>query len=168
MSDRLDEIGTLEPRLRLRELTVADAADYHDLLRASRDHLTEFGDYDREVNATLDDIREHLADPTDRNLRYGLRLDGALIGRIDLNPVNPPNYSIGFWLGADARGHGYATLAAEALIAHARDALDATDVWAGVTHGNVRSGRVLDRLGFKRTEDFDTYTRFHLGLSRGE
>jgi ribosomal-protein-serine acetyltransferase len=40
----------------------------------------------------------------------------------------------------------------------------ATDVYAGVTHGNGKSGAVLTRLGFKVAEVFETYTRYHRAL----
>ncbi|GAA3503193.1 hypothetical protein GCM10019016_103030 [Streptomyces prasinosporus] len=37
----------------------------------------------------------------------------------------------------------------------------ATEVFAGVTHGNDKSGAVLTRLGFKVAETLETYTRYH-------
>ncbi len=149
----------------LTELTVADTDAYYALVQASREHLTAFGDYDGEVAASLEEVREALANPSDRNLRFAIRLEGELIGRIDLVPVDPPRYAIGYWLGAHATGKGYATAAAAALIGYAREQLAATDIFGGVTKGNAKSVAVLERLGFRAVTEFDTYTRYHLPLA---
>ncbi|HLU57581.1 MAG TPA: hypothetical protein VKZ81_19165 [Pseudonocardia sp.] len=44
----------------------------------------------------------------------------------------------------------------------AEDVLGATDVYAGVGHGNVRSAALLARLGLTPVARFESYTRFHL------
>ncbi|SDM52640.1 GNAT family N-acetyltransferase [Allokutzneria albata] len=44
--------------------------------------------------------------------------------------------------------------------------LAATDLFAGVAHGNARSVAVLLRLGFSRVASFDDYDRYHLDLVR--
>lgn len=41
----------------------------------------------------------------------------------------------------------------------ARVVLSATDVYAGVTHGNIASVNLLQRLGFTPVAQFDTHTR---------
>jgi len=81
-------------------------------------------------------------------------------------PVDPPRYGLGYWLAEDATGHGYATAAVRALLDHART-LQATDVLAGVTHGNDRSVALLRRLGFARVAEFDSYDRYHRAVSSG-
>jgi ribosomal-protein-serine acetyltransferase len=93
-------------------------------------------------------------------------LRGSLIGRADLVPVDPPRYGLGYWLGEEATGHGYATAAVRALLDHARS-LGATDVLAGVTHGNDRSVALLRRLGFARVAEFDAYDRYHRAVGSG-
>jgi RimJ/RimL family protein N-acetyltransferase len=145
----------------LRELTVDDADRYYELLQENRTHLTRFGNYAEEVNQTLDEVHEYFVCPTDENYRYGIWAEEALVGRVDLNPVDPPNYVIGFWLAAPAIGRGYATAACAAIIQYGRNELGATDIWGGVTHGNVKSVAVLTRLGFAKVADFDDYSRFH-------
>ncbi|MFJ8588956.1 GNAT family N-acetyltransferase [Streptomyces sp. NPDC093595] len=61
---------------------------------------------------------------------------------------------------------GYATAACTALHGHAARELGATDLFAGVTHGNDRSVALLSRLGFEPVADFEDYTRFRLRLVR--
>ncbi|WP_199511210.1 GNAT family N-acetyltransferase [Nucisporomicrobium flavum] len=147
--------------LRLRHLDARDAGEYHALVRRNTAHLTRLGDYRDEAAASVDDVTVRLSEPSP--LRYGIVLHDRLIGRVDLVPVDPPRYGIGYWLSEDATGHGYATAAVLAVLEHARS-LGATDVFAGVTHGNDRSVAVLRRLGFSRVAEFDSYDRYHLAV----
>lgn len=158
-------LTTDRPGLLLTPLTSADAENYYAALIRNGDHLTRFGDYRDEQRATLEWVVGYFRDPPDANIRFGIRLAGRLIGRVDLNPVDPPRYSIGYWLDHAHTGHGYATLACAAAIEYARTELGATDIYAGVTHGNEPSVRVLTRLGFRPVTDFPAYRRYHLRLA---
>lgn len=153
------EIPTEQPGISLRPLTDAEA--YHALVMDNRAHLTQHGDYQEEVVKTLTAIRADLAEPNP--LRFGIHHGDKLIGRIDLVPVDPPRYSLGYWLATAATGHGYATAAGRAVLDLAVR-LGATDVYAGVTHGNAKSAAVLERIGFTEVIEFDTYTRYHRAL----
>lgn len=155
------ELTTSNPSLCLRELTDQHATEYFALVQANAEHLTARGDYRDEVAATLDDVTTGLGEPTDLPVRFGVFDDDVLVGRVDLVPVDPPRFGLGYWLAAHATGRGYATCSVAALLAYAADVLDATDVYAGVTHGNTPSEAVLERLGFTRSATFETYTRWH-------
>lgn len=158
------ELTTSKRSLCLRELTDQYAAEYFALVRTNAEHLTARGDYRDEVAATLDDMRAGLGEPTDLPVRFGVFDDDVLVGRVDLVPVDPPRFGLGYWLASRATGRGYATRSVATLLAYAADALGATDVYAGVTHGNTPSEAVLKRLGFERSARFETYTRWHLAL----
>jgi ribosomal-protein-serine acetyltransferase len=149
----------------LKELTVADTQSYYHVLDRNRAHLSHYGDYQDEANATPAWVTDHLSHPAPD--RFGIWLDQHLIGRVDLVHAAPPRYGLGYWLSHDATGHGYATTACSTLIDEARSRHRATDIFAGVTHGNHRSVAVLQRLGFQPVTDFDTYTRFQLRLAPG-
>jgi RimJ/RimL family protein N-acetyltransferase len=58
-----------------------------------------------------------------------------------------PNREIGWRLPVDAWGHGYATEGAKALLEFARDGLHWDKVVAFTAKVNVRSQRVMQRLG---------------------
>jgi RimJ/RimL family protein N-acetyltransferase len=158
------ELATDLPELVLRELSSPDADTYYALLDRNRDHFRRFGDYTEEINATREWVASYFDDPPDGNTRFGIWLRGQLIGRVDLNPVDPPRYGIGYWLSGASTGHGYATVACRAAIDYGRDVLGATDVFAGVTVGNNKSIAVLIRLGFVLVAQFDSYDRYHLAL----
>jgi RimJ/RimL family protein N-acetyltransferase len=156
------EIATAIDGLALRPLTVDDLDAYATLVDADRRHRTAHGDFTEFESATRDDLEADLmADPSPR---FGVWLGDVMIGRVDLVPRGGGNVVLGYWLDAGHTGHGYATEACRALLTYGRDSLGATDVWAGVTKGNIRSELVLVRLGFERVADMGPYTRFHRSL----
>lgn len=151
--------------LTLSTLTLDDAPAYYALVDRHRDHLTQHGDYADLGQATPESVAEGLGDPHDKNARFGIWLDGTLIGRADLSPRAPGHFVIGYWLGHDSTGKGYATMACRALIEYGKAELGATAIFAGVTKGNTQSEALLGRLGFRAMEDKGTYTLFTLPLT---
>jgi RimJ/RimL family protein N-acetyltransferase len=81
------------------------------------------------------------------------RTHGApqLIGCIGLHVDEAGVHQLGYWLGRQYWGLGYATEAGRAVIAIARDALRLKRIEAGHFFDNPGSGRVLRKLGFKPT-----------------
>lgn len=79
------------------------------------------------------------------------RSDNALVGGVGLHHLEFEDRrgEIGYWIGRPFRGEGYATEAARALIALAFDRWGLHRVEAGVFPGNVRSVRLLRKLGFR-------------------
>lgn len=158
-------ISTDLPGLYLSELTLDDTQDYYRLVDRNRDHLTQHGDYSDLKQATLESVINNLSDPADKIARFGIWLNDTLVGRVDLSPRAPGHFVIGYWLGCEYTGNGYATSACKALVQHGQDRLGATDIFAGVTKGNTASEALLGRLGFERAEDRGKYTLFQLPLS---
>lgn len=151
-------------------LVVTPLAEHHslalyELIQENSSHLTAHGDYEDLVAAPLARIAAEFKQPTNSNLRFGIFVRRQLVGSIDLVPVAPPRYGLGYWLGETSTGKGYATAALQALMEFARTELRATDIFAGVTHGNWRSRAVLERVGFAAVETFDKYQRFHRRLA---
>lgn len=158
------DLATTMAGLKLRELTEADADEYHDMLDRNREHIARYGDHQDERRASRRGTCGDLENPPSPNIRYGVWLDGTLIGRADLTPVDPLRYSLGYWLDEWYTGRGYITAACAALIEYARAELCATDIFAGVAHGNEKSDAVLARLGFRPVAELETYTRYRLQL----
>jgi RimJ/RimL family protein N-acetyltransferase len=158
-------LPTAIPQLRLLELLPEDAVAYYALVDRNRAHLTQHGDYLDLGEATPETVAEDLTDPQNHNARFGVWLGDQLIGRVDLNPRTAEDFVLGYWLGGEYTGKGYATAACAALIAYGQQALGARTMWAGVTKGNVKSEAVLHRLGFEEVSDQGTYTRFKRRLS---
>lgn len=86
---------------------------------------------------------------------------GEFIGFTGLDPVEDgmpfTGVEAGWRLARPAWGHGYATEAARAVVAHAFGALGLAEVLAVTTATNLRSQAVMRRLGMTRdpADDFD-------------
>jgi RimJ/RimL family protein N-acetyltransferase len=60
---------------------------------------------------------------------------------------------LGYWLAEERWGRGYATEAGAAVLAHHFADAEAGDVVSGYFVANDKSGHVLNKLGFRPTEE---------------
>jgi RimJ/RimL family protein N-acetyltransferase len=74
-----------------------------------------------------------------------------LIGGVGFGRMPDGRRELGYWLKREHWGRGYATEAARALLAAARDSLRLRRIEAGHFLDNPASGRVLEKLGFRPT-----------------
>lgn len=104
--------------------------------------------------------------PLDATCLVFLRGPGApeLIGGVGFGRMPDGEREFGYWIARAYWGRGYATEAAGALIASARDTLRLKKLSAGHFLDNPASGRVLAKLGFRPTGEIAP--RFSAG--RGE
>ena len=89
---------------------------------------------------------------------WAVEADGEFIGFVGLNePRFRPGVEIGWRLARAAWGHGYATEAARAVLAFAFDELGLDEVISFTSTTNVRSQRVMERIGMTHdpADDFD-------------
>jgi ribosomal-protein-serine acetyltransferase len=154
LEERLDRqdprpvrIATTLPNVELRDPTPGDADAVVALVRANLDHLAPWmgwvhpgyghADYDRWLAAEA--------------VNFLIVRDGAVVGGIGLNRGDPQNLStaIGYWLAADAQGHGVVTAAVRALAGHAFEALHVHRLELRAAPGNLRSQAVAERCGFR-------------------
>jgi len=79
------------------------------------------------------------------------RSSGSLIGEAGLFPLaaGGPDIALGYAFGAHYWGRGYASEAARAVVAEAFGPLGMTRIVAITREANVRSRRVLTKLGFR-------------------
>lgn len=155
-------LATAMPRLMLRTLSPADALPYYRCVDLNREHLLQHGDNEFDHARSLAAVSAMLDEPH-TNVRFGVWLDSELVGRVDLNPVDPPRWAIGYWLHRHHLGQGIMTTACRAAIDHGRR-LDATEIYAGVSDGNDASINVLRRLGFEYIQHVGACTRWRYSL----
>jgi RimJ/RimL family protein N-acetyltransferase len=75
---------------------------------------------------------------------------GKLVGRVGcLYPIGWPAFEVGWTLARDSWGRGYATEAAQRVLAHAFTELDRDHLISLIAPENVASIRVAERLGEK-------------------
>jgi len=73
--------------------------------------------------------------------------DALLVGAISLRPVAGEQENLGYWIGREYWGRGYATAAASAIIAVTFRCLDCHQITAAHLIRNPASGRVLEKCG---------------------
>lgn len=147
-------------RLRLRRWRPSDAEDYRGLW-AERD-VRALRRIDADGRPTVEEIRGWLtANPLAAAPGLGLlpievRATGEFIGYCGLTVGNATfeEPEIAYELAARAHGHGYATEAAQAVVEAARRT-GRRRLWATVREWNAASFRVLEKLGFERSDRVD-------------
>ena len=73
------------------------------------------------------------------------------VGIAGLVPHGAASAELGYWLGRPHWGHGFATEAARAILAFAFTTAALPELTSGCFTGNLRSARVLEKLGFRQT-----------------
>jgi RimJ/RimL family protein N-acetyltransferase len=79
---------------------------------------------------------------------FMIEREGTVIGCTGYRAFGPDHAELGYWIGKPYWSRGYATEAAQALIAHAFDADGFDYLKAGHFDDNPASERVLRKLGF--------------------
>lgn len=80
---------------------------------------------------------------------------GLSLGRYGRLPENENQAEIGYWIGADYWGHGYATEVTEALLEYGFAGLNLEKIWCGYFEGNDRSRNVQKKTGFRYVETIE-------------
>jgi [ribosomal protein S5]-alanine N-acetyltransferase len=86
------------------------------------------------------------------NFAIDLRSTGALIGSVGLRDIDPEHLQaeLGFWIGREWWGNGYAREAAAAVIAFGFEKLGLNRICAHHMNRNPAAGRTLEAAGMKR------------------
>ncbi len=88
-------------------------------------------------------------------LSLAIEVDRVVLGGCDLDELDRATPQLGYWLGAGARGNGYATRAGALLVDWARDALRVLRVELEVEPDNAASIAVATRLGFSPVDGLE-------------
>lgn len=144
------------PRVTVRPWRRGDGPALWEAVEASREHLAPWMPW-------LDDTRGP-DDTAEFVVRAGARWDtredmavaiferatGQLLGGSGLHRIDWTirRFEIGYWLRADAEGHGYMLEATQVLTRLAFEQLEACRVEIRMDTANERSRRVAERLGY--------------------
>lgn len=143
--------------LSLHRLQASDLEELLDFERRERTH------FERWVHArpasfySAEGVAAHLAEAlaaaeADRAHAFLIRHEGRLVGRINLHRVQREHHGraeLGYRLGADAQGRGWATAAVGLLLPIAFGELGLWRLESVVRPGNPASARVLEKNGFQ-------------------
>jgi [ribosomal protein S5]-alanine N-acetyltransferase len=82
------------------------------------------------------------------------RAFGRMVGQITLSKLQENNlWGLAFWAHPDHWGKGYATEAAERILAFGFKVMGAKKIWAGAGEWNKGSRRVLEKIGMEYVGD---------------
>ena len=98
---------------------------------------------------TDDDLEDYLLISDSNQFDLNIFLGKQLIGRVGLTLDGDNYYDLGYWIGKDYWGKGYATESSKKLLEYVLDKLDLLKIKSGYFVGNSASGNVLKKLGFK-------------------
>ena len=139
---------------------------FFNLVNRNRVYLTQYGDYKDLVQMTLVEIEGTFSIQLGAYLRMGLWRGMELMGQVDLNPVAPGVFVLGYWLGEEFTGQGYMTSACRAIMDYAKQTRAVKEFWAGVRPANLKSAAVVERLGFSIFEELPDRIRYRLICSQ--
>ena len=87
---------------------------------------------------------------TENFLRVGIEQEGLLIGYVDLADIRYGTAELGIAIGEKSFwGKGIGTAAATKLLSYAKETLGITKVFAETHKTNIRSRKMLQKLGFQ-------------------
>lgn len=144
----------IDEQTELRLLELRHAEELFALTDANRQHLRRWLPW-LDTTLSVVDTRSFIQSMISRfaegrGLTAGIWHRGKLVGTCGFNNINWVNRSadIGYWLAANAQGHGLMTAACRALCDYAFGELRLHRVIIRCATGNVRSCNVPKRLGF--------------------
>jgi RimJ/RimL family protein N-acetyltransferase len=110
--------------------------------------------------ALLDRVRTAIAEKGYSFWALERKADGAFLGLAGVQDYKPelplyPGFEVGWRLSRAAWGQGYASEAARAAVAFAFERLNAQQVSAITTTGNLQSQAVMRRIGMTARPDLD-------------
>ena len=82
------------------------------------------------------------------------QVDGCLVGAMSLANITDGSGEVGYWLGADYWGKGYATEACRELLRFAREDMQLKRLHATVLMRNPASSHVLKKVGMQYTGQY--------------
>ena len=107
---------------------------------------------------TLHDADEWLEIVDNEEFNLNIFLNNDLIGGVGLTPTEDDFYELGYWLGVEYWGQGYATESVMELLNYAKSNTPCEKFKANVYKENVASVKVLEKNGFKRVEDREVFS----------
>ena len=107
---------------------------------------------------TLDDADEWLERSHNQKFNLNIFLNDDLIGGVGLTPAEDDFYELGYWLGVDYWGQGYATESVMEFLNYAKTNSSCEKLKANVFKENIASTKVLEKNGFKRVEDREVFS----------
>ena len=148
------------PRLTLRRFSVADAERVNEITSNwNVARMLRLAPYPQSVEEKRAWLVSHEAEwIAGEAYRFAVIDNGTLIGCADVDEIATGRNEIGYWLDERCWGRGLATEAATAVRDFALRTLGLDRLTSGHASDNPDSGRVLEKIGFRWTEDVTVWS----------
>ncbi len=95
-------------------------------------------------------VELNMSEPWERSPTFAVELDGSLIGTVNFEvEADAKTAMLGYAIGRKWWGRGIATEASRAAMIWATETFDLLRMWASTDARNIRSRRVLEKLGMQ-------------------
>ena len=155
----------------LRKPEIDDHQDWASLRDKSRDHLVAWEENWPPEELSLSAFKKRLRSyEQEMSKGAGLHLliirreDRRLLGGASLTNIRygaSRSGLLGYWLGVENTGHGYASSAVEALMRHAFEGIELNRLEAACQPENSASRKLLERCGFQEEGLAKEYLRIN-------
>lgn len=146
----------------LRQLIPTDANRYFELIDADRTHFKHGQEVTPAKYPDVESVRRSIEVPDPRRTRFGIWENDVMVGSINLTDKRPGAAELGYWVGGEYKGSGYAHRAVVALTEHVFNNLGITELVAWVSPKNVPSIKTLEKSGFRQDVTSENETRYVL------
>jgi len=148
----------------LREYVIGDSKAIFHVVNKNRDHLSRWGDVTSGKYPDEASVAESIRHPVSPGrLRMGIWRNNVFTGSINLAALPAPYHAeVGYWLGQEYTGNGLMTAAVRAITVYAFETVEYFHLKANVRKENLRSQKVLERVGFRVTSAADVYLNYAL------
>lgn len=142
----------------LKQLGPEDAPPLFELIDEDRPHLsqTHSGVFDDTADKyrTVEDVLRSIIKPKNpQKLRFGVWVNGSLVGSNNLTPLGGSRVESGSWIGGKHIGHGFAAGGRALLARLVFEQLGYDEIVSKIYRGNEASRRSVERSGFKYVGD---------------
>lgn len=167
MSELVEEPSRIEIRgaegTTLKQLIPEDALTYFNLIKYRSDHLRQYGDRTADKYPTVDAVRQSIEEPKPNRWRFGIWVGDTMVGSINLDTGEDSTCpEVGYWIGAEYTGHGYASRGLRTIIPFAFELPGAERLFAQVHRDNIASRKTLEKCGFTLADDKDLWVEYDL------
>lgn len=145
--------------MELRLINVDDAPELYGLLAKNQNHLEEYGHLevkDIDLPHTEQAVRSMLERMKNGGLvQYRIVADGAIVGTTTLHSIdrNSKTALLGYWIGKESTGQGYASVAARRLADYGFNDLGLETIKLEIDADNKPSEQVAKKLGARLVQD---------------
>ena len=153
----------IDEEITLRQFSAKDAKTIFNLIDRNRAHLSQHNDKTSGKYPTEESVLQSIQNPPNpERLRFGIWVDDAFTGTINLTPFGSGRFEVGYYLGSEFQKRGYMTRSVKRIVEYAFKERDASEVFANVHPNKTASMAVLKKAGFSRiegrlSEDGDLY-----------